>query len=537
MSSGDTYQMWAQHAAKVCLSIVAFVLLDWATFTAGLAPLGITPWNPSIGLAVAAVIAGGLSFAPVLALGPLISDLLVRDLPLAWWVLVTEAALTGVGYSVGLAFLLRPNRAFDRSLHQLRDLLLLGAATTASALLVAVAYTAVLVGFGYLAMLQLVESIVRYFVGDMIGLMVMTPFLLLMAFRREFPHVTVEVLLQGLLILGAVFVVVGIGGKPQLQLSFLLLLPIMWLAVRFGFEGATPGLLLMQVCIMVALHINNGDAEDVTMFQALMVMLAITGLSVGQLVSERSRDERRLRLQQDAIARAARVGSVGELTTALAHELNQPLTAAGNFARSTVSLLKAHEPRLDDARYAAEKTIEQVERSAQVIRRLRALIQTGRIDVVPHSVTKLLSETFDLIRPEMQKRKVQIDVVVQPGLPDVAIDLIQIEHVITNLLQNSIEALVEAQVRRPHIHVSARLLTNEFVEIEVRDNGPGFLPEFDIESVGLGVSTKPHGLGVGLSLSRSIVKAHGGEFGIERRGAGATVRFSMPVSKKVSRDV
>ena len=231
------------------------------------------------------------------------------------------------------------------------------------------------------------------------------------------------------------------------------------------------------------------------------------------------------------------VAAVAEMGSALAHELNQPLTAAGNFARSTVSLLKAQEPRLDDARYAAEKTIEQVERSAQVIRRLRALIQTGRIDVVPHSVTKLLSETFDLIRPEMQKRKVQIDVVVQPGLPDVAIDLIQIEHVITNLLQNSIEALVEAHVRRPHIHVAARLLTDEFVEIEVRDNGPGFLPEFDIESVGLGVSTKPHGLGVGLSLSRSIVKAHGGDFGIEHRGAGATVRFTMPVSKKVSRDV
>jgi two-component system, LuxR family, sensor kinase FixL len=109
--------------AKWLMALVACVLLDYATFTPPLAPLGITPWNPSIGLAVAIVLVGGRRFAPLMALAPFISDLVVRALPFPWWVSALEAALIGAGYYVGLQVLARPAMAFDRKLHRLRDLL------------------------------------------------------------------------------------------------------------------------------------------------------------------------------------------------------------------------------------------------------------------------------------------------------------------------------------------------------------------------------------------------------------------------------
>jgi two-component system, LuxR family, sensor kinase FixL len=120
----------------------------------------------------------------------------------------------------------------------------------------------VLTLFGYLEVWRLLESVVRYWVGELIGLMVMTPFLLLIAYRQEFPAMTLEGAVQATAILAAVAIVVGVTGKPRLQLSFLLLLPIIWLAVRHGFEGVTAGLLMMQVCIMIALHMSGGAPAD-----------------------------------------------------------------------------------------------------------------------------------------------------------------------------------------------------------------------------------------------------------------------------------
>lgn len=516
--------------AKWLIGLAAYVALDWATFTPALAPLGITPWNPAIGLAVAMVIAGGRLFMPLLAIAPFLGDVLVRGLPLPWWVTGIEAALTGVGYALGLVVLLRPRTGFDRTLHSLRDMLLLGGLGAASSALVAVGYSLVLAALGYLPAERLLESILRYWVGEVIGQMVVTPFLLLMAFRREFPRVSLEGLLQGGAILGAVAIVVWAASRPALQLSFLLLLPIMWLAVRYGFEGAAAGLLMMQVCLMVALHIAGVEEADVTQFQAVMVMLAISGLATGLLISERHEDERRLRLQQDAMARAARLGSMGEFAAAMAHELNQPLTAAGNYARAALAALDVQAPRIDDARHAAERLIVQVDRSAQVMRRLRELIRVGRIDVAPQRIDRLLRECLDLMRPELQKHPIEINVAAEPRLPRVAIDLLQIEQVVLNLMRNAMDALVEAGTERPRITIAARRASSTDVEITVADNGPGFPPGFDpLGNQGLS-SAKPDGLGVGLALCRSIVTAHGGALAVERRGGGASVRFTVPIA-------
>jgi two-component system, LuxR family, sensor kinase FixL len=302
----------AMHVAKALFCIAGVTVLDWATFSPAISPLGITPWNPAIGLVIAVVIVGGSSFAPLLALAPFVSDLVVRGLPFPGWLIGLEAIIVGVGYWCGLLALQRPRIGFDPSLRKLRDLLLLATVIAIAALFGATAYTTVLMSFGYLPPTKLLESIVRYWLGEIIGLMVMTPFGLLMAHRKELPRLSLEMLIQVMAVVAAVIVVVGLTGRPQLQLSFLLMAPIVWLALRYGFEGVTAGLLLLQICLMFALHLRSGVEADVSLLQAIMIILTLSGLAIGLLVSERWEDERRLRLLHDSIARAGRVGSMGE---------------------------------------------------------------------------------------------------------------------------------------------------------------------------------------------------------------------------------
>lgn len=525
----------AEYLAKSLVSVAAFALLDWTTFSPAMAPLGITPWNPAMGLVIAVVIAGGLRFVPLLALAPFVSDLLVRDLPFPVWVTGMEAVIVGVGYWTCLLVLLRPQTQFAPSLRTLRDLLLLATVMTVAAFFVATAYNTVLMMLDYLPPAKLLESIVRYWVGEIIGFMVITPFLLLMAYRDDFPRLNLEMVVQGFAVIIAVVIVVGVTGRPQLQLSFLLMTPIVWLALRYGFEGVTAGLLLLQTCLMFALHLRSGVEADITLVQAILVILTLTGLAIGLLVSERWEHERRLRLLQDSIARAARMGSMGEFAGALAHELNQPLMAAGNYARATAAAIKEDEPqRLNEARDAVRRAIEQVERSAQVVRRLRQLIQVGRVEKSPHQVGPLINECLALLRPTPQSTSVQVDLALQPALPSVAVDALQIQQVVINLVRNATEALLDAATEAPRVIISARRSGDGFVEISIVDNGPGFPSDFDVSVDRPLGSSKPYGLGVGLSLSRSIIAAHGGELIIDKRIGGATVRFGIPVAEELS---
>jgi two-component system sensor kinase FixL len=147
--------------------------------------------------------------------------------------------------------------------------------------------------------------------------------------------------------------------------------------VRFGLEGVTLGLVVAQISLIVAIHFTNQSGADVTAYQALMVVLAVTGLAVGVLVSEQQRTQQQLRLNQDALNRAFRLRTMGEFAAALAHEINQPLTAIANYARLAKHAAEAQPADTTAAAEAAERAISQVERAAEVVRRLRNLVRLG----------------------------------------------------------------------------------------------------------------------------------------------------------------
>jgi len=509
------------------LFLVGFLLLDLLTFSAGFSPLGITPWNPAMGLGVALVLLKGLRFAPMLAVAPLLGELLVRQVAFPWWVAVVASGLVGAGYALALGFLLAPRRAFHPALQQLSDLLQLFAVVVAAAAAVAVAYVGVLVAAGLLPASEFISSALRYFVGDVIGIAVVAPFVLILLSAARMARPGLEMAAQTAAVLLSVLVVLGPGARYQSQLFYLLFLPVAWAAVRSGLAGASAALVLMQVGIMVGVHAGRRDSVDVTELQAVLLVLVLAGLAIGMLTSERERSERRLRRQQDAIARAARMGSSESIAGTIAHEVNQPLTAIANYARAAGRFLDAEKPRREEAAHAVRQIAAQVTRASAIIRRVREYIATGRADPVPHDIARIIAETLAVLAPEIETRHASVEVAIARGLPKVAADELQILQVLVNVVRNALEALDAAPAASRRISIRARDCGDGRIEISIRDRGPGWPEDFRIEPLSPYPSEKAHGLGIGLALCSSIAEAHGGRLEIVRRTPGAEVRFTL----------
>ncbi len=181
----------------------------------------------------------------------------------------------------------------------MRDLVLLTAAAVVSAAFVASGYVSLMIATGLLPAGDFVPVALRYWIGDVIGVMVVAPFALFAMTRRRILPMTIETLLQFVAIALALALVFGLTQEQQFQLFYVLFLPIVWLAVRAGSEGVSVGILVTQLGLILGIQLLPAGTFDLTAFQALMLVLAMTGLIAGELVTERRRTESQLRLQQE----------------------------------------------------------------------------------------------------------------------------------------------------------------------------------------------------------------------------------------------
>ena len=517
-----------RHAEIAIAYLAGYVLLDWLSYVHPFASFGITPWNPPTGLSFALILLFGAEFLPWLFVAPVLADAIVRGFALPVAAEVAAAAIIGGGYGLAATQLWAPRLRFDATLTSRHSLLLLIGVAAVSTAVVAASYVGMLVAFGILPAADFGRAALRFWVGDVIGIAVLTPFLLVLATRRSLPQPSWEA--AGLLALLALAMaaVFGLADALRFQLFYLFFLPVIWTAVRFGLEGVTAGLVLTQIGLIAAMHVTELAAADVTAYQALMVVLSLTGLAVGVLVSEQQRTQQQLRINQEALNRAFRLSTMGEFAAALAHEINQPLTAVANYAR-----LARNAPTAAAQSEASERVIVQVERAAEVVRRLRNFIRLGRSETGPMAVGPLVDAAVSYCRAETDGQGVQLQVQIARDLPRVTVDALQIEQVIINLVRNSVEALTDAGRYDGRILIEAVGDPAEArVVVRVRDNGPGFDPDLDERAATPFATTKTEGLGLGLSLSRSIVEAHGGRLSIESSASGAAVLFTLPVAEK-----
>jgi signal transduction histidine kinase len=374
------------------------------------------------------------------------------------------------------------------------------------------------------------SATLSYWVGDVIGILGLTPFVLVALTRRRILPMSAETAIQFAAIVGALVLVLGSAAEREFQLFYILFLPVVWIAVRTGIEGVSAGILFTQLGLILGVQFLPEQRQELTAFQALMLVLTVTGLVAGQLVSERRRMEAQLRLHQESLARLARLGSIAELAAAVAHEVNQPLMAAGTYTRLVAETIgpQGGDPSL--AVEAAKKAVEQVDRATQVIRRLRALVRLDRSNRAPYHLEQIVRETITLCEPDLERVSVAARSALPARLPAVMVDILQIQQVLLNLLRNSIEAIGESGIVNGSILIEAKLTGAEFLEVIVADSGPGFPPE-RLENAFLPLSSdKPEGLGVGLSLCRSIIEAHGGKLRIDAGSKGGSVRFTLPIA-------
>ena len=507
--------------------IAGYVLLDWVSYVHPFAVSGITPWNPQTGLSFALILLLGPEFLPWLFVAPFVADVLVRQLPLPLAAESLVVLVLGFGYGGATALLLSPRVGFDPTLTSMRALLWLMAAALVSIAIVAVGHASVLVTFSILAPNEFGQAALRAFIGDVIGVTVVTPFLLIFFTRRRFPTISWEAPLLLLVIVAALWAVFGFVDAYRFQLFYVLFIPIIWTAVRFGLEGVTAGLIVTQIGLIAAIQISGQSAIDVTAYQALMVVLAVTGLAIGVLVNAQQRTQQQLRLQQEALHRASRLGTMGEFAAAVAHEINQPLTAIANYARLAKRAIEKQPPDAATAVEATSSAIEQVDRAAEVVRRFREFIRLGRSETGPLTVEQLVHEAQSFCRPELERHGVELDTRLARNLPEVLVDALQIEQVIVNLVRNAVEALSQAGRLDGRVTIEAESETPGKVEVRVRDNGPGFDVDLAEQPITPFATTKHDGLGLGLSLARSIVEAHGGKLRIESSPRGAIVSFTL----------
>jgi two-component system, LuxR family, sensor kinase FixL len=520
------------NKALIGLAYVAgYVALDRISFIGPYASFGITPWNPNTGLSFVLILFFDIWMVPLLFIGPFAADLINRQIILPWAVEFITVALIGGVYSAALAFLKSSASRFDPQLSSMRDLLLLMLVATASAALVASTYVGATVVAGLLSVKDFAPATLRYWIGDAVGILALTPFALFALTRRRILPLSIETALQCAAIACALLMVFGFSKEREFQLFYVLFLPIVWMAMRNGIEGVSAGILITQCSLILGVGLLPGESKELDALQALMIVLSMTGLIAGALVTERRRAEAHLRLHQESLARLARLGSVGELATAIAHEVNQPLMAAGTYIRLVADTISSGKVDAVEIAEIARKAASQVDRAADVIRRLRALVRLDRSNRAPFPFQRIAKGMIELCKPDLDRVRVAARFNLATDLPSVMVDVLQVEQALSNLVRNSIEAISDSAGTSGSILIEAKRANDDFIEVHVLDSGPGF----SLERIEIGVlplsSSKPYGLGVGLSLCRSIVEAHGGRLWLEQCNHGASVHFTLPIAK------
>lgn len=240
--------------------------------------------------------------------------------------------------------------------------------------------------------------------------------------------------------------------------------------------------------------------------------------------------ERHLRTLQAELLDVSRRSAVAQLSSALAHELNQPLSAIGNYVQASRRMLLGAEGQASDKIYGyMDRAVAQVDRAAAIITGLRDIVETGHTARLPEQLNPVLEEAAATAFLSPAAGAVKLRQLYADGLPPVAINRIQIQQVMLNLVRNAVEAM--SGMPRRELTIESRAAEGGGAEICISDTGPGLAPEVEARLFRPVVSTKEAGMGVGLSISRSIIEAHGGRLWATRNPEGGmTFHFTLPAA-------
>ena len=483
-----------------------YIALDWASYIDPVGPFNITPWNPQPALAIVWMMMSGLAHAPAVMATILLADIVVRHAPGGYAITVMTGFVLAGGYAAiawALKALLR-----DTGLRSTRQLTVFASVVVAGTGVVGAGFIGVLHTSGLLAATPFSSAWLRFWIGDAVGILVTAPLLFAAAdAARRSALLTLsrrpEALLQATALAATVWLIFeGFGTDPSRHF-YLLFLPLIWTAVRFGMNGAIVATAIVQLGVVLGIHGETGIALPVVELQALMAALTLTGLFLGVMVDERRRAEEGLR-------QTLQLAAAGEMAGAIAHEVNQPLTAVANYGRSAQMLLDRGQSGSAQIQEIIGKILSETDRASEVVRRLRDFFRAGttRLEVV--ELEDLLGTVRRMGDSAINARAISLEIENAPSLPALFVDRLQIEVILRNLLANSVESLTASGRDGGRIRVLVERHDDARVRIVVADNGPGISSAAREDLFEPFVSGKPTGMGLGLAVSRAIAEAHGG---------------------------
>ncbi len=337
---------------------------------------------------------------------------------------------------------------------------------------------------------------------------------------------------------------------PAGGLHFLVSMPfplfplLLWAALRFGVRGTALAVPLLALIAVWGTANGQGPfavfaaapRDAVLLVQAYAAVVSLFALVLAAVIRERDEKERRLRDRENdgrrhlaELAHVARLSTLGEMASGFAHELNQPLTGILTHAQGCLHRLRRGACAPEQLTEALERVAAQAERAGAVIRRLRHFVRRREPHRSTLDLNELVREVLGLADNEVRRCEARVRLELDEELPPVLADRIQIEQVLLNLVRNALEAMDDVPAAARALTIRARVAGAE-VEVAVRDTGPGLAPGAVPLLFTPFFTTKPHGMGLGLSISRSIVEAHEGR--LEARpgdGPGATFCFTLPL--------
>lgn len=615
--------------------LVAYVAADRATFFNALAPYNITPWNPPPALSLVFVYFYGARAWPLVFLAVVAADIVLRAMPSPQSaVLLADVALSLAYTLAGLAL-----RALGVSarLDSQRDVVWLLLCGLVFSALATGGAMAAFVGFGAVPTAKSGTAMFRFWVGDAVGIMVTAPVLMLVVGRkwgvmqllRLRPNW--ELVGQAAAILLSAWIVFHFNMADEFRLIYPLFIPLIWISVSHGLEGAAIGALAMQVGLGLATILAARDADRVTELQFALMAMTSTSLLLGAGVSERRRaaqtvrsnesrlralfavlpvgiaeiggdgrireaneamrkladqtstvdlagrpaldalpglvtltphqaeqvpddsdthrrwlevslvpgggmegdaiaviaditerkeTERRRRLHQAEVAQVERINAAGQLAATIAHEVNQPLTSIIYYTRAAQRLLET-EAGQDEGRAAMDKAVGQAMRAGEVIRNLRYFLSRGDMVAEPVDLREVLEMAADFLAVDLQGGGVECRHDLGRAPLMAVVDRVQLEQVLLNLMRNAIEAMAGRPPPR-RLVLWARP-SDDCARIEISDTGGGMADNIAEDPFKPFITTKAAGMGLGLSISRSIIEAAGGTIEVKATGEGGTI--------------
>jgi two-component system sensor kinase FixL len=510
----------------------AYVALDRISWVQVLPDAGFTLWNPPPACSLALLLTRGSRFAPALFPAAVIADGLTGGFAVGVMPTLAMDAIIAAGYAT-VAVALRPFICAPEGLQNVRGMAWFLGIVCIGALAIAGAVGVMLTVLGILPPERLLAAVRHFWVGDITGIVGLLPVLMTapLAWKRwrELPA-HMQLVDPGVFVLAlasALWIVFGAAGEKEFQFFYLLLLPTIWIGARHGLPWCAIAILIEQAALITVVTRYEYPLSDVTDFQLLALAIAATGLMLGTAVSERQQSELHLRQQQAEISRMARVTTAGALGTTIVHEISQPLATLATYAHTCRLLL-----RLESQGYASlSETLLKLEaealRAGEIVERLREFVARGEARLARLDLVNLVREVVAALADEARANRVDVHVEAHNEISAVA-DRVQMEQVLVNLLRNAIEAAASGEVKEKRVRIRLSQLEG-VIQIDIEDNGPGIPPDIAEHLFEPFVTQKSKGLGLGLLLSREIIKGHGGDLWCDHTvELGGRFTFRLP---------